>query len=359
MIATGALLAGRYRLVAPIGGEIGGVWLATDQVLDRAVAVKLLGEGLHGQRGAPQRAALLEEAQAAARRNGATVYDYGEDPEAGVAFIVMELLAGATLQQMQRAADAPTLPGAGSGAGLDPDRTAVSEEAPTQVLVEGVAASDPTATARLPFAELGARWASGGSGNGHGGGPGPDSDTTVLEWPRERRWRLEGRLALALAAGLLAVLLVVAVALAWPRGRQPAAAPAPSRPVTTAVATASTQPQSQQPFPAGAFQGAVAQAWQVIMREVAAGQLRPDVATDLGNLLQQLQQAAAQGKDPKELRKQLTHLDRKVIQRLHEGAIANQQAAEQVRAALRQLAASLGLDNGGDNGLVIEQGDSG
>ena len=370
MIATGALLGGRYRLVAPIGGEIGGVWLATDQVLDRAVALKLLGEGLHGEQGARRRGELLEDAQAAAQHNRAAVYDYGEDPEAGVAFIVMELLAGATLAQMQQAAATPALPGgggqAGPGVGLDPEHTVVLGEAPTQVRVEGEAAADPTATARLPLPELGAPWPGGAGGNGHGGASGPDSATTVLEWPREhrRRPRAEGRLALALAAGLLAVLLVAVVALAWPRGGRPGAAPPAARSATTVAAPETTQAQGQdqQPFPADAFQGAFAQAWQVIMRQLAAGQIRPDVATDFGNLLQQLQQAAP-GQDPKDLRKQLSHLNRKVTQRLREGAIASSQAAAQIRAAMQQLAASLGLDHGGgsggDNAAVIENGDSG
>jgi len=552
MIGSGALLGGRYRLVARIGsGGMGTVWQATDQVLDRPVAVKVLGEALQaGVQGDPLlRARLRREAQAAARLshpNVASVFDYGEDA-AGVVFIVMELLAGETLAARLRrdgplpaplaatvaaqvaaalaaahqagvvhrdvkpgnvfltsggavkvldfgiaatgwdatrsrpdlligtpayiapelaagqpagpavdvyalgvllyetlaghppfqaddplalvsahvtqappplsrvpgvplglaaacewamgkdparrpsaaelastlaalvpAAAMPTVPGLDTG--FDPDRTIVTGpgtgpgEGPAGIPVEGVgppaehasgrsnavhgrpAEADPTHTARLPLAELGAVLAGGGSGGGNGGGGhgGPDSDTTVLEWPgRERRSRGARRPYLILAVALV-VLIAAGVAVAWQPGThgRNTAAPRSSQPVTSGVAVTSTsEAQGDQPFAPGAFVGAIGQVWQAITNALNAGQLRQDVATDFGNQLQQLQHDVQQGQDAHDVQKQLNHLVRMVNQRLREGAIASQHAADQIRAALQQLAASLGLGNGnGDNG---------
>ncbi|MYT55160.1 serine/threonine protein kinase, partial [Streptomyces sp. SID7834] len=59
------LVAGRYRLISPIGrGGMGEVWRATDEVLGRAVAVKLL---LGDQADASSTARFRLEAQTAAR----------------------------------------------------------------------------------------------------------------------------------------------------------------------------------------------------------------------------------------------------------------------------------------------------
>jgi eukaryotic-like serine/threonine-protein kinase len=91
-------LGGRYRLDEEIGvGGMAHVWRAYDQVLDREVAVKLLGAR---DPGAFERA--RNEARHAARLahpNVAAVYDFGTSQrgEQGVAYLVMELLDGPLL----------------------------------------------------------------------------------------------------------------------------------------------------------------------------------------------------------------------------------------------------------------------
>src|ERR1700757_2273100 len=100
---TGRVIAGRYRLQAPIGrGAMGVVWRARDQLLDRDVAVKegvisaLIGAD--ERRNAYQR--TLREARTAARlshRGVVAVYDVAE--EDGRPWIVMELVPSQSLDQ--------------------------------------------------------------------------------------------------------------------------------------------------------------------------------------------------------------------------------------------------------------------
>jgi serine/threonine-protein kinase len=93
------VLAGRYRLGRLLGrGGMGAVYEAQDDVLARAVAVKLLdvrdGSGLAVER-------FRREAKILAglsHPNIVTVYDFGV--EAGRAWIVMRLLPGPTLQSL-------------------------------------------------------------------------------------------------------------------------------------------------------------------------------------------------------------------------------------------------------------------
>jgi tetratricopeptide (TPR) repeat protein/predicted Ser/Thr protein kinase len=92
----GTLLNNRYHLEAQLGkGGMGVVYRAYDTLLERTVAVKILGtEGL----GTEGRARLLREARAAAQLNHPNIvgiYDAGE--AAGKSFIVMELVEGASL----------------------------------------------------------------------------------------------------------------------------------------------------------------------------------------------------------------------------------------------------------------------
>ncbi|MEO3975409.1 serine/threonine-protein kinase [Streptomyces sp. CAU 1734] len=95
------LIAGRYRLLSPLGeGGMGVVWRARDEVLAREVAVKEVrapgGLGDSGKRRLYQR--LEREAWAAGRishRNVVTVFDVAT--EDGRPWIVMELVRGLSL----------------------------------------------------------------------------------------------------------------------------------------------------------------------------------------------------------------------------------------------------------------------
>ncbi|MGK2928327.1 MAG: protein kinase domain-containing protein [Acidimicrobiales bacterium] len=95
-LETGTLLAGRYRLVAPLAtGGMATVWRAVDQVLTRPVAVKILHARLAAD---PEFVARFRrEAVAAARLahpSIVAIYDTSSDPEA----IIMELVEGRTLR---------------------------------------------------------------------------------------------------------------------------------------------------------------------------------------------------------------------------------------------------------------------
>lgn len=103
------LLAGRYRLIEPVGrGGMAEVWCAKDVSLDRLVAVKLLDHripftGTH--QGTPRDDAagttgerILQEARYAARLvhpNVVQIYDVAADGER--VFLIMELVSGRNL----------------------------------------------------------------------------------------------------------------------------------------------------------------------------------------------------------------------------------------------------------------------
>ena len=99
-LTEGTTLGDRYTLTERIAlGGMGEVWAATDTVLGRMVAVKLLHPGLS------QEAGFVERFRAEARHtaalqhpNIATVFDYGEDD--GTAYLVMELVVGQPLSQI-------------------------------------------------------------------------------------------------------------------------------------------------------------------------------------------------------------------------------------------------------------------
>ncbi len=97
----GALLHNRYRLEAELGrGGMGMVYRAHDTLLDRPVAIKVLGEAGGGTEG---RLRLMREAQAVAKLDHphiVPVYDAGEID--GTPFIVMQLVAGQTLHEAGR-----------------------------------------------------------------------------------------------------------------------------------------------------------------------------------------------------------------------------------------------------------------
>ncbi|WTL43222.1 serine/threonine protein kinase [Streptomyces brevispora] len=93
------LVAGRYRLISAIGrGGMGEVWRATDEVLGRSVAVKLL-LGEHADESATARFRL--EAQTAARLSHphlVAVFDFGSWEDR--LFLVMELVEGRSLADL-------------------------------------------------------------------------------------------------------------------------------------------------------------------------------------------------------------------------------------------------------------------
>jgi serine/threonine-protein kinase len=97
---VGRVLAGRYRLLAPIGaGASGRVYVADDVRLRRRVAVKVLHGGLAEDAGFLRR--FRTEAQLAASLHHphiVAVYDWGED--AGMPFMVLELLTGGSLRAL-------------------------------------------------------------------------------------------------------------------------------------------------------------------------------------------------------------------------------------------------------------------
>jgi eukaryotic-like serine/threonine-protein kinase len=94
---SGLTFGGRYELLSRIAiGGMGEVWQATDLVIGRTVAIKILKDEYLGDPGFLER--FRAEARHAALVNHegiANVYDYGE--EEGSAFLVMELVPGEAL----------------------------------------------------------------------------------------------------------------------------------------------------------------------------------------------------------------------------------------------------------------------
>jgi eukaryotic-like serine/threonine-protein kinase len=93
------LLAGRYRLTDRIAaGGMGEVWRGEDQLLNRAVAVKLLPTGRAGDESFLARFRAEARYAASLSHPGiARVYDYGESAEFGGAYLIMELVDGEPL----------------------------------------------------------------------------------------------------------------------------------------------------------------------------------------------------------------------------------------------------------------------
>ncbi len=103
--ARGATLGGRYRLQDLIAaGGMGDVWLATDSVLGRTVAVKVMRPNPE-----PTFAARFRDearhAAALTHPNIAAVYDYGEDDS--TAYLVMEYVQGRPLSELVAAGPMP------------------------------------------------------------------------------------------------------------------------------------------------------------------------------------------------------------------------------------------------------------
>jgi serine/threonine-protein kinase len=107
-LVAGALLGGRYRLDEQLAsGGMAQVWLGTDEVLRRAIAVKILHQHLADDETFVAR--FRHEAIAVARlSHPAIVSVYDTCSDNGVEAIVMELVRGRTLRQ--RLDDGPVDP---------------------------------------------------------------------------------------------------------------------------------------------------------------------------------------------------------------------------------------------------------
>jgi serine/threonine protein kinase len=97
-------VAGRYRIDRRLGaGGMSTVFQATDSVLERSVAVKLLAEHLAEDEAFVAR--FRREALSAARLqhpNVVQVFDSGQDPESGRHYIVMEYVDGPSCADLLR-----------------------------------------------------------------------------------------------------------------------------------------------------------------------------------------------------------------------------------------------------------------
>src|SRR3712207_5721458 len=95
-MTTPTEVASPYRIERRLGaGGMSTVYLATDTVLERAVAIKLLAEHLADDPSFVAR--FRREALAAAKLqhpNVVQVFDSGHDPASGRHFIVMEYVDG-------------------------------------------------------------------------------------------------------------------------------------------------------------------------------------------------------------------------------------------------------------------------
>ena len=108
LVADVRVLGGRYRLIEPLGsGGMSVVWRGYDEVLNRAVAVKVLHPGDAVDEDARER--IRVEAQRAAKLAHpyiTAVHDYGVSG-GGVPYVVMELVDGPTLADLIDAGPVP------------------------------------------------------------------------------------------------------------------------------------------------------------------------------------------------------------------------------------------------------------
>jgi tRNA A-37 threonylcarbamoyl transferase component Bud32 len=101
-VEPGSVLAdGRYVLTDRVGaGGVGEVWRATDTVLDRAVAVKLLRPDVVAEAGTLRRFAAEARVMARVDHPGiAAVYDFGQDVD-DTAYLVMKFVDGEPLNRL-------------------------------------------------------------------------------------------------------------------------------------------------------------------------------------------------------------------------------------------------------------------
>jgi tRNA A-37 threonylcarbamoyl transferase component Bud32 len=96
---------GRYEIISELGrGAMGVVYKARDPKIDRFVAVKAISLSTqNSEEEREYRERFFLEAQAAGRLlhpGIVTIFDTGEDPEGHIAYIVMEYIAGQSLDRM-------------------------------------------------------------------------------------------------------------------------------------------------------------------------------------------------------------------------------------------------------------------
>ncbi|GIF71994.1 serine/threonine-protein kinase [Asanoa siamensis] len=110
MLNPGDALGGRYRLEEPIAsGGMGEVWRATDEILGRTVAAKVLHPRAVGDPGFSARFRGEARTMATLHHPGVVdVYDFGEDTDSdgkSVVYLVMAFVDGEPLSQRIKAAD--------------------------------------------------------------------------------------------------------------------------------------------------------------------------------------------------------------------------------------------------------------
>lgn len=95
VVGRGTLLAGRYRVLQPLGSDLVGAsaWVASDQILDRPVRATILSSGNVSQAlDAARRAALVTDPRLV------RVLDVGEHD--GIAYVVTEQVTGPSLVEL-------------------------------------------------------------------------------------------------------------------------------------------------------------------------------------------------------------------------------------------------------------------
>ncbi len=144
---------GPYEVHAPIGsGGMGEVYRASDTRLGRPVAIKVIARGAGESRGIRERFAREARVVASLKHpNVCEVYDVGSD--AGVDFIVMELLDGETLESRLGRGALPLVSG-DSGAypiwGHDGRRLISSRTGQKRCSASGRCVNAPTSASSAP-----------------------------------------------------------------------------------------------------------------------------------------------------------------------------------------------------------------